>query len=140
MQDLAAEQVERLHAVGALVDAGDLRVPEILLDAGLADESRAAVQLRGQVRASIAPSVSIDLTTGTSSAAASPRQLRRLRILREIGGVFEIRLVSERPPASVSARSVSSIRRTSGCTHDRVGGALRRLGPARRAPSSRSKA
>ena len=50
LAELAADQVERLDAVGALVDLGDAGVADILLDAGLADVAVAAEHLHGEVR------------------------------------------------------------------------------------------
>ena len=47
--ELAADQVEGLDAVGALVDLGDARVADVLLDAGLADVAVAAEHLHGEV-------------------------------------------------------------------------------------------
>ena len=140
-EHLAAEQVERLHAVGALVDAGDLGVPEILLDAGLADEPRAAVQLRGEVRAFHRPVGQHRLDDRHEQREQRRRALRRLRILREIARCpREIRLVGEQPPGLGQRASVSSIRRTSGCTT--IGSAARSgaWGPRAARPCSRSKA
>jgi hypothetical protein len=46
-QDLAAQQVERLDGVGALVDHVDAGVAHVLLDAGAGDEAGTAMHLHG---------------------------------------------------------------------------------------------
>src|SRR3954452_14581204 len=50
LAELAPDQVEGLDSVGALVDLGDARIADILLDAGLADVAVAAEHLHGEVR------------------------------------------------------------------------------------------
>ena len=45
---LAADQIERLDAVGALVDRGDARVAQVLRRAGFLDEAHAAVHLHAE--------------------------------------------------------------------------------------------
>ena len=48
--ELAADEVDGLDAVGALVDRGDADVAEVLGDAGLLDVAHAAVDLHGERR------------------------------------------------------------------------------------------
>ena len=43
--ELATSEIDRLDAVGALVDRGDTGVAEMLRSAGLLDEAHAAVDL-----------------------------------------------------------------------------------------------
>ena len=50
--ELAADQVERLDAVGALVDLGDARVAHQLLHAPFADVAVAAEHLHAELAAS----------------------------------------------------------------------------------------
>ena len=66
LRQLAADEVERLDAVGALVEHGDARIAHELLHAVLGDVAVAAEHLLRQHGVGEALSVSTPLITGVS--------------------------------------------------------------------------
>ncbi len=121
-RQLAAHQVERLDAVGALVDLGDAAVAHQLLHAVVADIAVAAQTCTARLVVSKPRSVNIAFTTGVISATKSSASARAAG-----SGCFAARSssiatqpASARAP-SMKARMVSSMRRTSGWTMIGIG-------------------
>ena len=117
MRQLAADQVDGLDAVGALVDRRDAGVAVVLRRAGLLDEAHAAVHLQRRARR---PRRRCRSTRPWRSGSAAPRAAWRRRarprsVARagEVGGDRGRAGRSPAPPRSCAFISIS-MRRTSG--------------------------
>ncbi len=141
-RQLAADEVEALDAVGALVDHGDPGIADELLDAGLGDVAGAAEHLLRRDRIVEAAVGEDALDHRREQADPVLRRLARRRIRRAEGDVgVERHRQRQRPGGDVEAADRGERAPDVGVDDDRVG---RRVGLGRRrpapAPARRSRA
>ena len=134
LAELAADQVEGLDAVGALVDLGDAGVADILLDAGLADVAVAAEHLHGEVRGGEA----VVGEEGLDDRGHQRREIVGRLPLGRIGVAFrtvelEADPVGERPGAFREGLDGQQVPAHVRVDDDRVGRAIGRTRAGRRA-------
>ena len=121
---LAADEVHRLDAVGALVDLGDARVADELLDAMLADVAVAAEHLLRVDRGleALVGEIALDHRREQAEQVVGLLALRLVgRAAHEIDLQRAPQAPARGPPRSTPSTSIS-IRRTSGWTM--IGSAL----------------
>ena len=133
-RQLAADEIERLDAVGALVEHGDAGIAGELLDAVLADVAVAAVDLHAAVGVLEGEVGEQRLHDRRHQRAKVLGILPRLRVRRLLGAVDRpADPGGERPAAFRLGAHAHEIAAHVGMHDDRVGRLVRRLGARQRA-------